>query len=287
MKSSLNVLIDPQRHVVPCDPPAAWLGGKRNLAKRICAILAGTPHAAYVEPFIGMGGVFLRRRLRPEVEVINDLSGDIATLFRVLQRFPDALIRELRWRPAIRSEFDRLKATADSDLLDIERAARLIYLQTLAFGGRVATQHFGTSTSGPHNFDLRRIEPRLRRLHDRLAGVVIENLDWSACIARYDRPRTLFYLDPPYWECEDDYGAGMFARGDFQRMADRLRTIEGIFLLSINDRPEIREMFAWADLEAVQTTYTLAGGEHAAPAAELLIGRGVDLARAAPQASLF
>lgn len=287
MKSSRDVLIVHQKAVAPCDPPAAWLGGKRNLSKRICSVLAATPHAAYVEPFIGMGGVFLRRRLRPEVEVINDLSGDITTLFRVLQRFPEALLRELRWRPAIRSEFDRLKETQDHDLLDIERAARLIYLQTLAFGGRVAAQHFGTSTSSAHNFDLRRIEPRLRRLHDRLAGVVIENLDWLACISRYDRPGTLFYLDPPYWECENDYGEGMFARGDFQRMADKLRAIDGMFLLSINDRPEIREMFAWADMEAVETTYTLAGGEHAAPAAELLIARGVELAPAAPQASLF
>lgn len=287
MKSSRNVLIVHQKGVAPCDPPAAWLGGKRNLARRICAILAATPHAAYVEPFIGMGGVFLRRQLRPEVEVINDLSGDIATLFRVLQRFPDALLRELRWRPAIRSEFDRLKETRDCDLLDIERAARLLYLQTLAFGGRVAAQNFGTRATSAHNFDLRRIEPRLRRLHDRLAGVVIENLDWLACITRYDRDSTLFYLDPPYWECENDYGEGMFARGDFQRMADKLRSIEGMFLLSINDRPEIREMFAWADMEAVETTYTSAGGDNAAPAAELLIGRGVELAPAAPQATLF
>lgn len=287
MKSSRNVLVIHQRAVAPCDPPAAWLGGKRHLAKRICSVLASTPHVAYVEPFIGMGGVFLRRRVRPETEVINDLSGDITTLFRVLQRFPEALLRELRWRPAIRSEFDRLKEMRDCDLLDIERAARLIYLQTLAFGGRVAVQHFGTSATGSHNFDIRRLEPRLRRLHVRLAGVVIENLDWLSCVTRYDRPTTLFYLDPPYWECENDYGEGMFARGDFQRMADKLRSIEGKFLLSINDRPEIREMFAWADMEAVETTYTVGGGDHAGAAAELLIGKGVELAPAAAQARLF
>lgn len=250
-------------------------------------MLAATPHLAYVEPFIGMGGVFLRRPMRPQVEVINDLNGDVVTLFRVLQRFPEALFRELRWRPAIRSEFDRLKEVRDCDLLDIERAARFIYLRTLAFGGKVSGQNFGVSPGSTQNFDLARIEPRLRRLHARLTGVVIENLDWLDLIGRYDRPGTLFYLDPPYWGGEGDYGAGMFARGDFQRLADKLRSIEGRFILSINDRPEIRELFAWADIEAVQTTYSVAGGEHAAQAAELLIGQGVDLAAAAPQASLF
>ena len=287
MKSSRNVLIVDQRPVAPADPPAAWIGGKRNLARRICAVLAATPHGAYCEPFVGMGGVFLRRRVRPAVEVINDVSGDVVTLFRVLQRFPEALLRELRWRPASRTEFDRLKESRDEDLLDIERAARFLYLQSLAFGGKVAGRNFGTDANQPHNFDLRRLEPRLRRLHDRLAGVVIENLDWLDFIGRYDRPGTLFYLDPPYWGSEGDYGSGLFIRGDFQRMADRLQAAEGMFLLSINDRPEIRELFAWADMEAVKTTYTIAGGEHAEQAGELLIGRGVNLAPAAAQASLL
>lgn len=262
------------------------MGGKRNLARRICAILAATPHDAYVEPFVGMGGVFLRRAVRPPVEVINDLSGDVATLFRVLQRVPEALFRELQWRPASRAEFHRLKMMDDRDLLDIERAARFLYLQTLAFGGRVWGQNFGGGPVGPKTFNLGRIEPRLRKIHARLADVVIENEDWLACIRRYDRPGTLFYLDPPYWDGEADYGAGLFAQGDFQRMADRLATIEGRFILSINDRPEIREMFAWAEIEAVQTTYTLAS-DQAVTAAELLIGKGVDLTPAAAQASLF
>jgi DNA adenine methylase len=277
-----------QAPVGDCDPPAAWIGGKRHLARRICAILAATDHAAYCEPFIGMGGVFLRRRVRPPVEVMNDVSGDVVTLFRVLQRFPEALLRELRWRPAMRAEFDRLKETADRDLLDIERAAKFLYLQTLAFGGKVAGQNFGLNAAAPHNFDIRRIEKRIARLHDRLAGVVIENLDWLDFIGRYDRPGTLFYLDPPYWGSESDYGSGLFIRGDFQRMADRLQAAEGKFLLSINDRPEIREMFAWADMEAVKTTYSLAGGAHVdTDVGELLIGRGVELAPAAAQRRLF
>ena len=95
MDSSGNVLIP----VAPAEPAAAWIGGKRHLAQRICRILAATPHDAYAEPFVGMGGVFLRRAVRPRVEVINDVSGDVVTLFRVLQRHPEALLRELRWPP--------------------------------------------------------------------------------------------------------------------------------------------------------------------------------------------
>lgn len=287
MNCSSNVLIPDQRPVVACDPIAPWIGGKRRLAQRICAALAQTPHLAYAEPFIGMGGVFLRRRVRPPVEIINDVSGEIITLFRVLQRFPHALLHEMRWRPASRVEFDRLKTTRNADLLDIERAARFVYLQTLAFGGKATGQNFGTDAKAAQNIDMARVTRRVEALHDRLAGVVIENLDWADFIDRYDRSTTLFYLDPPYWGCEDDYGNDVFVPADFQRMADRLQAADCRFLLSINDVPELREMFAWADIEGVQTVYTIAGGDAAAPAAELLIARGVDLAPAAGQGRLF
>jgi len=50
--------------VDPVLPVAAWQGGKRNLAQCLTAILDATPHATYAEPFVGMGGVFLRRRMR-------------------------------------------------------------------------------------------------------------------------------------------------------------------------------------------------------------------------------
>jgi hypothetical protein len=68
-------------------PPAPYLGGKRNLASRITALIATVDHETYVEPFVGMGGIFFRRRQRPRSEVINDLSGDVANLFRKIHPF--------------------------------------------------------------------------------------------------------------------------------------------------------------------------------------------------------
>ena len=103
---------------------------------------------------------------------------------------------------------------------------------------------------------------------------------------RYDRPTTLFYLDPPYWGSESDYGTGLFAPADFERLAEMLRGIEGRFLLSVNDVPELRTAFAWADIEPVQTRYSL-GEVRGAVASELLIGSRVDLAAASPQAALL
>jgi len=90
-------------------------------------------------------------------------------------------------------------------------------------------------------------------------------------VCAYDRPGTLFYLDPPYFGCENDYGADMFGKGEFAEMAERLRSLKGRFLLSLNDRPKVREIFAGFALEEVETTYQIAGSGKLPKAAELII----------------
>jgi DNA adenine methylase len=83
---------------------------------------------------------------------------------------------------------------------------------------------------------------------------VIERLPYATFIARYDRPATLFYLDPPYWGCEDDYGDTFRARR-LRALAEQLAGIRGQFILSINDTPGAREVFGRFELEEVETTY--------------------------------
>lgn len=256
------------RAVEPVRPVAPWLGGKRNLAGRIVALIERVPHAVYAEPFVGMGGIFLRRRLRPRAEVINDFGRDIATLFRILQRHYPQFLEVMRFQLTTRAEFERLVATDPATLTDLERAARFLYLQRTAFGGKVSGRNFGVSRDRPARFNLTTLEPMLEDVHARLAGVTIECLDFAEFIRRYDGADTLFYLDPPYWGSEGDYGKALFSRADFARLAESLAAIRGRFLMSINDTPEIRGIFGRFELTEVRTTYSVGnrsggGGERA------------------------
>jgi DNA adenine methylase len=244
--------------VRPVSPPAPYLGGKRNLAGRLTKLIDADQHETYVDVFHGMGGVFLRRTRRPRAEVINDISGDVANLFRVLQEHYPYLMDVLRWRLTSRAEFQRLLALPPERLTDLQRAARFLYLQRLAFGGKVSGRTFGVDRRTPGRFDVTKLEPMLGELHERLAGVVIEQLPYADVIRRYDGPSTLFYLDPPYWGCEADYGEGTFSRADFQRLADQLSEISGRFILSLNDTPGAREVFGRFELDVAETTYTIA-----------------------------
>ena len=209
----------PLTAVTPVRPAAAYIGGKRVLARRIIARIAAVPHHTYAEPFVGMGGVFLRRPERARAEVINDWSLDVATFFRVLQRHYVAFLDMLRFQITSRAGFDRLMRTDPETCTDLERAARFLYLQRVAYGGKVGGRTFGVDPLSGGAFDVGKVAPLLEELHERLAGVTIERLPWAEFVRRYDRPGTLFYLDPPYFGCERDYGEGMFDRAQFEAMA--------------------------------------------------------------------
>ncbi|WP_407660699.1 DNA adenine methylase [Kaistia defluvii] len=264
------------RPVEPVSPVAGYIGGKRNLAARLVAMIDAVPHVTYAEPFVGMGGIFLKRERAPKAEVINDISGDVAGFFRVLQRHYVAFLEMLRYQITSRREFERLALTDPSTLTDLERAARFLYLQRLAFGGKVRGRNFGVSPEQSSRFDVTKLGPILEAVHERLAGVVIECLPYGDFITRYDRPGTLFYLDPPYVGSEDDYGKGVFGPEDFVTLATQLRSIAGGFILSINDTPEVRAAFEAFAIERVETTYSIASGP-AQTVPELIISneRGV------------
>jgi len=262
------------RDVAPVRPAAGYIGGKRRLARRIISVIESIPHGCYAEPFVGMGGVFLRRRLAPKLEVINDISGDVATFFRILQRHHNAFVDMLRWQLTGRREFERLKACDPATLTDLERAARFLYLQRTAFGGKVSGRNFGVSPGEGAAFNPLRLVPVIDDLHERLAGIVIEQLHYADFIRRYDRPGTLFYLDPPYAGSEDDYGKGVFTPADFLALAELLAGLQGRFVLSINDTPAIRQAFSRFALQPVDLTYSVGGGRRSTAAQELIVTDG-------------
>lgn len=258
--------------VNPTKPIAPYIGGKRILSKPIIAKINATPHDLYCEPFFGMGGVFFRRDARPKVEVINDISRDVVTTLRVLQWHYQAFLDCIKWQLSSRAEFDLLMSVDPDTLTDLRRAARFLYLQRLSFGGQVSKRTLGTTRTNPSRFDITKLVPLLEAAHDRLSSVTIECLPYDKLIPRYDCKGALFYLDPPYWNCEGDYGPGVFSRADFTLLRDLLEAMQGRFILSINDTPEVRDLFKAFTLEPVELNYRVSG--KVTPAKELVISNG-------------
>ena len=256
-------------------PAAPWLGGKRNLAKRICALIDADAraggHTTYAEPFVGMGGIFLRRTSRPRAEFINDRQREVFTLFRILQEHYVAFLDVLRFQITTQANFERLVAVEPETLTDLQRAARFLFLQRTAFGGKVSGRNFGISTDRPARFNLTTLEPDLEALHERLSGVTVTCMDFAAFIDRIDHKGALFYLDPPYYGCEDDYGLALFSRDRFVDLAEQLARLKGRFILSLNDLPEVREIFGRFEIAEVKTSYSIAAKGSLPERGELVI----------------
>ncbi|MFJ2989937.1 DNA adenine methylase [Collimonas sp. NPDC087041] len=246
-------------------PIIPWLGGKRRLAD---ILLKRFPsHSCYVEVFAGGAALYF---LRPpaDVDVINDVNGELVNLYRVVQNHLEEFVRQFKYALSSRDVFKWLQDTPPKTLTDIQRAARFFYLQQQCFGAKVDGQTWGTATTAPP-VNLLRIEENLSAAHMRLSSTYIENIDWADCITRYDRPHTFFYMDPPYWQTAG-YGVD-FGLEQYKRMADLMRTMKGKAILSINDHPDIREVFGGFQLEEVRIDYTVGGGGKAAPRTELII----------------
>lgn len=120
-------------------------------------------------------------------------------------------------------------------------------------------------------FNLLKLGPQLEDIHERMAGVTIENLTWQKVIERYDRPGTLFCLDPPCWGNEDDYGKALFSREQFEEMAQVLGSIRGRFILSLNAVQGVFETFSKFSIEEVDCVYPVGGNGHSKPVKEVLI----------------
>ncbi len=199
-------------------PIIPWIGGKRRLAKIILPLFP--EHTCYVEPFAGGAAMFFLKQ-PSAVEVLNDCNNDLVSLYRVLQHHLEEFIRHFKWALVSRQIYEWLKITPEETLTDIQKAARFYYLQKMAFGGKVRNRTFGVAPSDPPRLNLLRIEEDLSQAHLRLARCYIEHLDWRRCMEKYDREKTLFFCDPPYWQTEG-YGVA-FEFEEYIRLAEAMR----------------------------------------------------------------
>jgi DNA adenine methylase len=233
-----------------------YFGDKSRLAKTI--ISKFPKHQCYVEVFAGAANVFFAKEAQG-TEVINDLDRDLVTLYRCVKHHPEELHRQFKYVLVSRDEFNRLAQVEPDTLTDIQRAARYLYLQRMCYGGRSRGRTFGTSTTGAPRLNLFTLQQLLEEAWIRLSQVMIECLDFRDLIKRYDREHTLFFLDPPYWNF-NCYGHN-FAEQDFYDLAGLLASIKGRFLMTLNDTPEVRDIFRRFVIEEVELKYSMSKKE--------------------------
>ena len=216
----------------------SWIGGKKALRDEIL-IRFPMEYTRYIEVFGGGGWVLFHKPPGSDFEVYNDFNRNLSNLYRCVRDCPEQLENELRFTLNSRLDFDYIRETlhTKAELPDVKRAAYFyqIIRQSYASG----LDSFGAQPCRMwNNF------PLIYRACERLQSVVIENRDFERLIRQYDRPESFFYCDPPYYDTENYYEDVGFQKSDHVRLAESLCGIEGKFLLSYNDCPEIRDLYS-------------------------------------------
>lgn len=243
--------------------PFKWVGGKSRLRKSIVPLIPA--HSCYVEPFGGAAWVLFGKPPSP-IEVLNDIDEELINFFRVVKYDPEGLIRSFDLELVSRREFRRLADTDPQSLSGIKRAHRFYYLIMAGWGGEARYPRFQTSTSdGGHGNRLigalkslrRRIEP----VHERLKTVIIENLDWTECVDRYDRPTSFMYLDPPYPGNGANYRHNMRSIAEHSAIAEQLSKVQCKWMLSSYDDAEVRTRYRHYNIVPVQSSSGMRSAE--------------------------
>jgi DNA adenine methylase len=173
----------------------------------------------------------------------------LANLYRCVRDHPDELCEELTYTLNSRTDFDYVREMmhTKTEIPDIRRAA--YFYQLIRYSYASGLDSFGGQ---PHA--MWRNFPLIHQACQRLQRVVIENKDFEKLIKQYDRPESFFYCDPPYYDTEDYYEDVGFTRKDHERLANALCNMQGKFLLSYNDCPEIRELYSRPGIIIESTT---------------------------------
>jgi len=235
--------------------PFKWVGGKSRLRKQIVALIP--EHTCYVELFAGAAWVLFAKP-PSKVEVLNDIDTELVNFFRIVKYQPEELIQSFEWELVSRAEFERLANLDTSTLTDLERAHRFYYIIMAGWGGELHYPRFQTSiTDGGHGNRLigalKYLRKRIEPIYERLQKVVIENLDWNDCFDRYDRAKTIMYIDPPYPGNGCNYLHNMRDWNDHWQLANRLQHAKCRWILSSYDVSEIHEMYNGYNIISVQS----------------------------------
>jgi DNA adenine methylase len=245
-------------------PFLKWAGGKGQLLSELLERVGqAEPFRAYHEPFVGGGALFFelarQGRMRGEV-FLSDTNPNLVETYVAVRDEVGELIELLRAHEARHGEtyFYELRALVPGTA--VERAARIVYLNTTCYNGL-----FRENRKGQFNVPFGRYEspaicdePNLRAASEALQGCRIESRAFDT-VLREARKGDLVYLDPPYDPVSRTasftaYSKERFAEPEQRRLAAVYAQLAGRgvkALLSNSMTERVRELYRQFTVETV------------------------------------
>ncbi len=227
--------------------PITYYGGKINMLKHILPIIP--EHRLYCEPFVGGAAVFFSKP-KSEIEVINDLNGDVVNFYQVCKNEFGLLRYLIQSTPHSR----KVHREADYILKNPEaftsvRRAWAFWVQTnISFSSKI---HGGYAYEKKSDKTIKRTFKKKLNFNDQIRKrfdmVDIECNDALKVIQSRDTVDSFFYVDPPYYNSNCGHYGG-YTEQDFVNLLTVLSKIQGKFLLSSYPSDPLKDFtdrFGW------------------------------------------
>ena len=258
--------------------PLTWPGGK---FRALPEIIPRIPEfREYREPFIGAGHVFfeLQRSSIGKIFWINDLNPDLTSFYIWSKSFGKRLTQDIyNLKVEYTNGKDLIEYVVGLPDSGYNKSLRFFVLNRITVNG-IGVSRLNTKSKSYSEAKFSRkftfsLISRVSELELQLKGVKITNLDYSE-LTRAPGKDVFIFLDPPYLldRAGDLYGErGSLHRGfDYQRLSNSLQQCEHKWLMTLNDKPVLRDLFSWANVEEYYQDYCMGtGGLH--PTKELFI----------------
>lgn len=246
-------------------PVLKWVGGKRQLLPSIKPMLPKRI-TSYCEPFVGGGAVLFD--LQPKKAIVNDINSDLILVYTVIRDNVEALIELLETYPNEESFYYELR-NIDRDqekydkLSEIERAARIIFLNKTCYNGLYRVNNAGEFNSPFGKYKNPNIvnAPVLRAVstYFNSSEITFSTTDFELVLEQV-RKGTFVYLDPPYDPVSDTSSFTGYSKGGFSReqqiqlreCCDRLNARGVKFMLSNSATDFIKEQYSNYHITIVQ-----------------------------------
>jgi DNA adenine methylase len=182
-------------------------GGKNNMWKEIAQyFLDNNEYNIYIEPFAATYALGLHTMPQVDIEIINDLNGNIINLYKTIQNkdtFNEfkGLCDLTPYSEELREEYIKNLSNKNVELDDVTRAFQWFYINRTSHNG---TGGFSVNISVRRNMsksisDYLSCVDGLINFHQRLSHCVITNRDGVSLVEKYgDNQKVFMYCDPPY-----------------------------------------------------------------------------------------
>jgi DNA adenine methylase len=257
--------------------PLRYPGSKARFAPFIAQALRlnGLRGSAFVEPFCGGASVSIALMEQEVVSEIalNDADPAIAAFWKVVFSPTRAkwLAGQVLKVPLTLAEWDRQKRLAPASTR--EAALRCLYLNRTSFNGIL---HARSGPVGGRSQKNRTLDARFNReaLAKRILDlsehshrvVAIDGDHWHSFMSRMRNGKnTVFYLDPPFYHKAERLYSHCFDDNGHRQLRNAVRRYSTPWLLSYDDAPEVRTLYADLDLrsrliDSTYSTHPIGGG---------------------------